>query len=137
MSAEGTVSYRHCTRIPTLELLAIPQESHPFFNQRIWRGVGTISLLVAALMAWYGIELLERGGSTIFFLIYWGIFGISLFLSLYMALLDYRYIRLQFKLAEREAFHDTLGTESFRSTRKKATNEQNGNSVEKHDQNKN
>ena len=137
MPAEGTVSYRPCTRIPILELLAIPNNPHPFFNQRIWRGIGTISLLVAALMAWYGVELLERVGSTIFFLIYWGIFGIALFLSLYMALLDYRYIRLQFKLAEREAFHDTLGTESFRSTLKKADNEKNGDSSTKQDRNEN
>ena len=92
-----------------------------------------MSLLVAALMAWYGLGLVEGGDSYVLFFGYWGLFSFLLFLSLYMALLDYRYIRLQYRLAEREAFKSTLGSHEFRGALQEAHDEKNGvSSAENH-----
>jgi len=84
-------------------------------SQRTWRATGLITLGLCAVMAWYGSEpgvtSLEPG----FLIIYWLVFGLSFLISLYMAFLDMRYIRLQYKLGEKELFEDTLGSEDFRT----------------------
>ncbi|MBL7644575.1 MAG: hypothetical protein JNK74_00155 [Candidatus Hydrogenedentes bacterium] len=53
---------------------------------------------------------------------YWGLFLVSLLVALYMALLDLRYIRMQYSLGEKELFEDTLGSEEFRAALRKAQN---------------
>jgi hypothetical protein len=45
---------------------------------------------------------------------YWGIFFLSLLVTLYMVLLDLRYIRLMYVREEKDLFEDTLGSEEFR-----------------------
>jgi hypothetical protein len=47
--------------------------------------------------------------------LYWGLFLVLLVVALYMVLLDVRYIRLQYLLARREIFQETLGDPTFRS----------------------
>jgi predicted Holliday junction resolvase-like endonuclease len=66
-------------------------------------------------MAWYGSEHLHEPGYTfVFWGIYWAVALLLLAIAIYMVLIDLRYLRLQFKLAERELFLDTLGSEDFR-----------------------
>ncbi|MBI2433825.1 MAG: hypothetical protein HYV26_13240 [Candidatus Hydrogenedentes bacterium] len=55
---------------------------------------------------------------------YWGVFLLLLLLALYLALVDLRFIRLQYLLGRREIFYDTLGSEEFRQALRKAQEEQ-------------
>jgi len=45
---------------------------------------------------------------------YWGLFLLSLLVTFYMVLLDFRYIRLMYIQGEKELFEETLGSEEFR-----------------------
>ena len=65
-------------------------------------------------MAWYGSETVKRDQSILFLLGYWGLFLLLVLVALYVVLLDVRYIRLQYKLGQREIFLKTLGSEEFR-----------------------
>jgi len=71
-------------------------------------------LLAAAAMAWYGPSIAGPGAGLRFIVIYWAVFVLFILLALYMALLDLKYIRLQYHLAERELYEQTLGSPSFR-----------------------
>ena len=86
----------------------------PLFNQRIWRTIGTVAIAGAALMAWYGASEVTRNVPKPFFIAYWAGFALLLVIALYMALLDLRYIRLQFLVGRREVFRSTVGDEDFR-----------------------
>ncbi len=46
--------------------------------------------------------------------VYWGCFFLALLVTLYMVLLDFRYIRLMYLHGERQLFEETLGSEDFR-----------------------
>lgn len=46
--------------------------------------------------------------------VYWGVFFLSLLVTMYMVLLDLRYIRLMYVREEKGLFEDTLGSEEFR-----------------------
>lgn len=87
----------------------------PLITQRGWRFAGGVFVGGAALMAWYGVKLMARSPSPLFLLVYWGIALLLLCGALYMALLDVRYIRLQYLLSQREIFLETLGSEEFRT----------------------
>jgi len=65
-------------------------------------------------MAWHGTGGALDGWGPRPVLIYWGVFFLFLLMALYMALLDLRYIWLQFKLGERALYNETLGEEAFR-----------------------
>ena len=102
--------------------------------QRTWRRTGVASLALSALLAWYALS----GGilrSTIYHLTvlfssttpdlaeirsgwvclaFWILFLLATLVSLYMAMLDFRFIRIQYHAAKRNLFHETLGDESFR-----------------------
>ncbi len=83
-------------------------------SQRQWRCVGGGAILGAAVMAWYGQYLVQDRPSLAVLVVYWGLFLLLLLLSLYIVLLDIRYIRLQYALERREAFLRTLGSEELR-----------------------
>ena len=65
-------------------------------------------------MAWYGTRDGFNSQEARALFIYWGFFVLFFLTTLYMALLDIRYIFLEFKLGEREVFDDTIGNEAFR-----------------------
>lgn len=65
-------------------------------------------------MAWYGTREGFNNQEARALFIYWGIFVLFFLTTLYMALLDIRYIFLEFKLGERELFDETIGNEAFR-----------------------
>ncbi len=85
-----------------------------FLTQRTWRSAGVAALLVAGIMVWYGVEMDFREFGTVFLLVYWGIFLLSLLVAFYMVLLDIRYIRLGYLQEERDLYLDTLGNEELR-----------------------
>lgn len=66
-------------------------------------------------MAWSGTKSGVTGLAPVFQVAYWVVFLLVLLLALYVALLDLRYIRMQYSHGEKELFEDTLGSEEFRS----------------------
>ena len=93
----------------------ITKRGHTLLSQRTWRTVGLVTLGLCAVLAWYG----ARPGVTALPLhwlaVYWGVFLLTLLVTLYMVLLDLSYIRLTWLQGEKELFDDTLGSEAFRS----------------------
>lgn len=66
-------------------------------------------------MAWYGTQPGVTRLAVPMQIAYWGIFLLALLSAVYVALLDLRYIRLQYTLGERELYNDTLGAEELRT----------------------
>ena len=66
-------------------------------------------------MAWGGTRSGVTCLSPLALLAYWGVFLVALLVALYMALIDLRYIRLQYSLGEKELFEETLGSEELRT----------------------
>lgn len=85
-----------------------------WLNQRTWRTVGGVCIVIAAAMAWYGSENVSRAGSLVGFAIYWLIFLLLFLIAIYMVLLDLRYIRLQYLIAERDLYLDAVAAERRR-----------------------
>lgn len=104
-------------------------------TQKGWRTIGVFSLAIAGLMALYAVysgllrqsvlhaaawfspevaEGLPPAPSGLFHFLYWFFFALLILVALYMALLDIRYIRLQYHLEKREIFGKTLGDKEFR-----------------------
>ena len=78
--------------------------------QLIWRIVGVLCLAGCALLVWFGPTLMTHGLSFFLMFLYWSGFLLLLGAAFYVAILDIRYIRLQYLLAERELFHETMDT---------------------------
>ncbi len=105
-------------------------------KQNQWRAIASATVICAALMAWYAVrsEILYDSaahflslfsndvnraavGTSVFFCIaYWGVFSLLIFVSLYVAALDIRYIRLQYVLGKREILKGTIDDTEFRDT---------------------
>lgn len=66
------------------------------------------------MLAWYGVKpaVMQLGWPLLG--AYWGLFLLSLLVTLYMVLLDFRYIRLMYLQGEKALFEETLGSEEFR-----------------------
>jgi hypothetical protein len=79
-----------------------------------WRIIGGAAILMAGLLAFWGAESFRQKYSPWFFVAYWALFLVLLFVALFCAWLDMRYIRLQYKLGQRAIFEETLGSEDFR-----------------------
>lgn len=82
--------------------------------QKRWRIAGGITIAVCAAMAGLGINMPILHDSKPFFFIYWGVFTLLFFVTLYIVALDLRYIRAQHAIAARDLFQDTLGDREFR-----------------------
>ncbi|MDQ1256299.1 MAG: hypothetical protein QG656_895, partial [Candidatus Hydrogenedentes bacterium] len=78
----------------------------------------------AALMAWKGADIGFERPSLLFLLGYWTLFLALLIAAGYTAVLDVRYIRLQYQLGRREVFLQTLGNEEFRKLVRAARSEE-------------
>ena len=65
-------------------------------------------------MAWYGVKpgVVNLGWPLLG--VYWGVFVLSLLVTLYMVLLDFRYIRLLYVQGEKQLYEETLGSDEFR-----------------------
>ena len=96
----------------------LPTDNHPVLqlvSQRTWRKIGVVALLLAGLFAWYAPAQLEGERSVVFLCGYFGLFTVFLLAAFYAVILDIQYIRLQYVLAQREVFNETLGSEAFRN----------------------
>lgn len=67
-------------------------------------------------MVWFGVdsEFVQRSLWHTFG--YWTVFLLFILVTGYTVVLDVRYIRLQYALARRQVFLQTLGEEEFRKT---------------------
>lgn len=90
------------------------------FEQRTWRIVGGVSILIAAAMAWYGSEHMVRGVAVWQLAVYWLVFLLLFLLAMYMVLLDLRYIRMQHAIDQRDLYLKTLADETVREALRKA-----------------
>lgn len=98
-------------------------------DQSTWRKVGAITVVLATLMAVYAVAggvlrdsiiHLSRFASEdavgqttasrpgLFCLVYWLVFSLLILISLYMAVLDIRFIRLKFALEKQALIRESL-----------------------------
>lgn len=91
-----------------------------WLNQRTWRMIGLVSISAAAGMAWFGASEVTEETSILYLIIYWSVFLLFFLVAMYMALLDLRYIRLQYLVGQRDLYQDTVGDEAFRRALKEA-----------------
>jgi len=84
------------------------------FKQIHWRIAGGLALFASIVMILIGMgtESLKESPQT--FLIYWGLVFFLLVFAIYCALVDFRFIRVQYTVEQRDLFHATLGAEEFR-----------------------
>jgi len=73
-----------------------------------------VAITIAALMAWFGSQNLSAEVPVWRHLLYWGFFLAALVVAMYVVILDIRYIRLQYLVAQRDIYLDTVGSEEFR-----------------------
>ncbi len=93
-------------------------------TQRRWRITGAVFLAASAAMAYFGVNMEGLRSSPAYFFGYWGLFLIVFLAAIYCAMLDFRYIRVQMKVEERELFRETLGDEQFRRALRQAQEEE-------------
>ena len=72
-------------------------------------------------MAWSGTKSGVTRLDPAFQVAYWVIFLLVLLLAIYVALLDLRYVRMQYSQGEKDLFEDTLGSEEFRTALRDAS----------------
>lgn len=73
-----------------------------------------MTLGICGVMAWYGARPGVTNLDWPHLAVYWGVFLLSLLVTVYMVLLDLRYIRLLYLQGEKKLFEETLGSEEFR-----------------------
>ena len=85
-------------------------------TQARWRTVGAVAIGGAAIMAWFGVEWEPLRHSALLFCAYWGGFLLLFLASVYIAVLDIRYIRMQYAVERRNLFRQTIGEQEFRQS---------------------
>ena len=104
-----------------------------WITQTGWRTVGGIAVGISAIMAVVGVKWEAIREPHVFFFTYWIVFLALFFVAIVCALLDFRFIRMQYAVAKREIFEQTLGEETFRrSIRKGAKDESENDASEGH-----
>jgi hypothetical protein len=93
----------------------------PRITQRRWRILGAVILLTSLIMAVAGPHLEGLKESLFLFTFYWVGCVVLIAAALFIALLDLRYVRVQYRMAEREIFRRTLGEPAFREELRQAT----------------
>ncbi|MDP7640302.1 MAG: hypothetical protein QGG73_11410 [Candidatus Hydrogenedentes bacterium] len=112
----------------------MPDQTY-MLTQKIWRTIGVASLALAGIMSIhavrsgflaqtirYLIHLVDGeavrapSSSVLVHFIYWALFLFLILTALYMALIDLRYIRLQYIVEKRDIFGRTLGDKEFRKS---------------------
>ena len=84
-------------------------------TQTKWRRVGAVCIGLCALMAWLGEDDLRTLNQPWWYIAgYWGLCLLFLLVSLYVVVLDIRYIRMMYAIERREVFRQTLGSKEFR-----------------------
>lgn len=86
----------------------------PFLTRRGWRITGVVCVLGSAVMAWNGVAYIGAGWHWLMLAAYWAAVVGLLLVAVYTVLLDLRFTQLEYVLAEREIFLQTIGSEEFR-----------------------
>lgn len=110
-------------------------------NQSTWRKAGAVTISLAALMAVYAAAggvlrdsaihmarlmseeasgQVTAGRPLLFCLTYWSIFGLLIAISLYLAALDVRFIRMQYALEKKALIQQGLRDAPARPDRSEA-----------------
>lgn len=96
-------------------------------TQRGWRTAGAVSLVAACVLAFAGMQWqalrFALRESVWYFLGYWGCFFLLIVIAVYLALVDLRYIRLQYAAAQRRLIRETFEDEAFRKALQQASKE--------------
>lgn len=93
-------------------------------SQNRWRIAGGACLALCVIMAVMSLQLATPDISLWALTAYWGLFLLFLFMALYIAVLDFRYTRMRYKMTEKELFHDTFMTPEFRTAIQNALKEE-------------
>lgn len=88
-------------------------------KQKHWRVAGGVGLAICSAMAVYGAKSEGLRRSPTLFLAYWCIFLVIFLFTIWMAIIDIRYIRMEYALGKKEIFKQTLGEEGFREALRK------------------
>ena len=88
-------------------------------TQKKWRMTGVILVLTCSAMAVMGPRWHALRESLLVMGVYWGIFLVLMIATIYIVLLDLRYIRMQYAILRREIFRQTLGSEEFQKALRK------------------
>jgi hypothetical protein len=83
-------------------------------RQKHWRIAGLITLGGCAALAFGGAVISWQTWPVWAMLVYWGFFLLLLLMTLYIALLDIRFISAEYAIMRRELFKETLGDEELR-----------------------
>ena len=93
-------------------------------SQQRWRIAGGACLVICIIMAIASLDLAKPDISVWVLVGYWGIFVLLLVAAIYIAVLDFRYTRVQYKVNERDIFRDTFMTPEFRQAIQDARKEE-------------
>ena len=85
-------------------------------KQRQWRIAGAVLIVVSAVMAWYGVRWPALRGSAGALLRVLGRVHGMLLSGRVLRAIGYALIRMQYAIAERAAFKETLGDEKLRKS---------------------
>lgn len=96
--------------------------------QTKWRIAGAVCIIIAAAMAFGGAQIDWEAVGIRFMIIYWLLFMLAFVAALYCAVVDIKYINLQYAADKRAAFRETLGSEEFRKALREAHESQEENS---------
>ncbi len=93
---------------------ATDNQSGKLLSQRNWRITGGVAIAGCAAMALVARTVMESGASVLWLSIFWMVWLLLLLIALFCVLLDIRYLRVLYRMHERELFKETLGNEAFR-----------------------
>lgn len=93
-------------------------------SQYKWRIAGGACLALCVIMAVMSLNLATPDTSVWALIAYWGVFLLFLFIALYIAVLDFRYTRMRYKMTEKELFHNTFMTPEFKQAIQNALKEE-------------
>ena len=108
-------------------------------HQKTWRRIASVCLLLSAAMAVYAVSSTMARDTLIHVarsaaesrmdlvptipawacLLFWVVFGLLLLVTSYIALLDMRFIRLQYALEKRALLQESWGDDEFRDMLRK------------------
>ena len=88
--------------------------------QRLWRIAGLALIGASAVMVWLGPGADVVRQRPVFYAVYWLVFLLLFLGAIYCVLLDIRYIRLQYHLAQRQLVRETMADEALQRALKEA-----------------
>jgi hypothetical protein len=85
-----------------------------------WRALGLLCLALSLLMVLLSGMIIWPNMGLVVLVAYWTFFTLLLVVAMWMAMLDVRYTRLEFKVHERELFRETFLSDEFKQALKEA-----------------